>query len=104
MSSTISEAPKPLPAKPLVMALTGESLELMSVIIRQRPSTVSELADMAGRAVSNVARSLKTLKELGLIRMVRVGSAVRPEAIAGALHLDLLNGTYTALPLDEDVL
>ena len=102
MPSISSASQSSLPAKPLVLALTGELLELMSVIIRQRPATVGDLACMTGRASSNVARALKTLKEFGLIRMIRVGSTTCPEPIAGALHLDLLSGTFRTLPLEED--
>jgi predicted transcriptional regulator len=91
----------PLPAGPLLAALSRESLDLLGVLLRQRPASITELVSMTGRAQPNVSRSLQTLAAHGLVRLVREGREVRPEAAASALTLDLATGTYQAVPVSE---
>jgi predicted transcriptional regulator len=91
----------PLPAAPLLAALSREALELLSVVLRERPATVAELAALTGRAQPNVSRSLQQLAGHGLVRLVREGREVRPEPVARALRVDLATGTYEATPVSE---
>jgi predicted transcriptional regulator len=91
----------PLPAGPLLAALSSESLGLLGVLLRERPSTVSELVALTGRAQPNVSRSLQVLASLRLIRLTRVGREVRPEPIAAAVRVDLATGTYETTPPAE---
>lgn len=49
--------------------LSTENRELMQIIRCERPKTVTELAGLTDRAVSNVSRTLKTLREHNLISM-----------------------------------
>ncbi len=91
----------PLPAAPMLSALSRESLELLGVLLRERPASVSDLVALTGRAQSNVSRSLQLLAKLRLIRLVRDGRGVRPEPIAGTLKVDLATGTYETTPLAE---
>ena len=95
--------PAPLPAGPLLAALSSESLELLGLLLRERPSTVSELVARTGRAQPNISRSLQILANLKLVRLVRVGREVRPEPIAGALRVDLATGTYETTPPKAEV-
>lgn len=89
----------PLPAAPLLAALSREALELLGAVLRQRPATVAELAAMTGRAQPNVSRSLQQLAGHGLIRLVREGREVRPEPVAREVRVDLATGTCAAVPL-----
>ena len=89
----------PLPAAPMLSALSKESLELLGVLLREKPSSVSELVAITGRAQSNVSRSLQLLAKLRLIRLVKDGRGVRPEPIAKTLQVDLATGTYETTPL-----
>jgi len=91
----------PLPAAPMLSALSKESLELLGVLLREKPSSVSDLVALTGRAQSNVSRSLQLLAKLRLIRLVKDGRGVRPEPIATSLTVDLANGTYETTPLAE---
>ncbi|MDP8985428.1 MAG: MarR family transcriptional regulator [Pseudomonadota bacterium] len=84
----------PLPAAPLLAALTREALELLSVLLRKHPSSVAELVELTGRAQPNISRSLQLLAKHRLIRMVREGREVRPEPIAKTVRVDLATGTY----------
>ena len=91
----------PLPAAPLLAALSAEALELLGAILRERPSTVAELGALTGRAQPNVSRSLQQLARYGLLRLERVGREVRPVPIASAVHIDLAMGTCSTVPLRE---
>ncbi len=89
----------PLPAAPLLAALSRETLDLLGALLRARPASVTELVATTGRAQPNVSRSLKVLARHGLVRLVREGREVRPEPIASALWVDLATGTYEATPV-----
>ncbi len=91
----------PLPAAPLLAVLSRVALDLLGVLLRQRPANMTELAVLTGRAQPNVSRSLQTLAAHGLVRLVREGREVRPEAIARAVTLDLTTGTYETAPVTE---
>jgi predicted transcriptional regulator len=88
----------PLPAAPLLAALSREALDLLGVLLRERPASITELVALTGRAQPNVSRSLQLLARHRLIRLVREGREVRPEPIAAAVHVDLTTGTYQTTP------
>ncbi len=89
----------PLPAGPLLAVLTREALDLLAVLLRERPASVTALVAITGRAQPNVSRSLQVLAAHGLVRLVRNGRDVRPEPVASAVTVDLATGTYEAVPL-----
>ena len=89
----------PLPAAPLLAALSREALELLGVLLREHPANVTTLVTLTGRAQSNVSRSLQLLARHRLIRLVRDGRDIRPEPIAKAVRVDLATGTYETTPL-----
>ena len=91
----------PLPAAPLLAALSREALELLGVLLREHPANVTELVTLTGRAQSNTSRSLQLLAKHRLIRLVREGREIRPEAIAKAVSVDLLSGTYETTPISK---
>jgi predicted transcriptional regulator len=93
--------PSPLPAAPLLAALSPETLGLLRVLLRERPATVTAVVALTGRAQPNVSRSLQVLAKHGLVRLIREGREVRPVPVASALRLDFVTGTYettTAAP------
>ena len=87
-------AAPPRPAAPLMAALSPGALDLLGVILRERPDSMSALVALTGRAQSNVSRSLKQLAAYGLVQFVREGREVRPRPVVGAVVLDLATGTY----------
>jgi predicted transcriptional regulator len=91
----------PLPAAPLLAALSRDALDLLGVLIRENPASVSELVRLTGRAQPNISRSLQFLAQYQLIRLVREGREVRPEPIAKSLQVDLATGTYETTPLEK---
>jgi predicted transcriptional regulator len=91
----------PLPAGPLLAALSRESLDLLGVLLHRRPASITELVSIIGRAQPNVSRSLQTLAAHGLVRLVRQGREVRPEAVARTVTVDLATGTYEVAVIPE---
>lgn len=88
----------PLPAAPLLAALSHDALDLLGILLRDRPASVTALVALTGRAQPNVSRSLQLLAKHRLIRLAREGREVRPEPIAGAVRVDLATGTYETMP------
>jgi predicted transcriptional regulator len=82
------------PAAPLLAALSPEALDLLGVLLRERPATISDLVALTGRAQPNLSRSLQQLASHGLVGLVRSGREVRPEPLVTGLRVDLLTGTY----------
>ncbi|MEO8715813.1 MAG: helix-turn-helix domain-containing protein [Acetobacteraceae bacterium] len=84
-----------LPAVAVLGVLSSPgNLELLQIIGRERPESVSRLSELSGRAPSNVSRSLQQLARHGLIRLVREGKEVRPVSVAARIDVDLHQGTY----------
>jgi predicted transcriptional regulator len=84
----------PLPAAPLLAALSPEALELLAILLRKHSASVSELVEQTGRAQPNISRSLQLLARYRLIQLTREGRGVRAEPIAKAVRVDLATGTY----------
>lgn len=84
----------PLPAAPLLAALSREALELLAVLLRKHPASVGELVELTGRAQPNISRSLQLLARYRLIQLAREGREVRAVPIAKAVRVDLATGTY----------
>jgi predicted transcriptional regulator len=92
--------PSPRPAGQLLAALSPEGLELLSVMLREHPATITDVVRLTGRAQPNVSRSLQQLAGHGLVRLTRNGREVRPEPLVRELRVDLLNGTYETEPAE----
>ena len=95
--------PSPRPAAPMMAALSSEAIELMKTVLQERPTNLTELVRLTGRAQPNVSRSLQHLAAYGLIRLVRSGKEVKPEPLVATLVVDLASGTYETRPVSEVV-
>jgi predicted transcriptional regulator len=93
--------PPSQPAAPLLAALSPEALDLLGVVLRERPASIARLVALTGRAQPNVSRSLQQLAGYGLVRLVREGREVRPEPLVRVLTVDLATGTYETTPVAE---
>lgn len=49
--------------------LSERNRALLDLIARRHPQSMTELAELSGRAVSNLSRTLKTMEGYGLVRM-----------------------------------
>ncbi|MDR7035349.1 MULTISPECIES: MarR family transcriptional regulator [Methylobacterium] len=91
-------APPPRPAAQLLATLSPEALELLGIVLRERPATIADVVRLTGRSQPNVSRSLQQLAGHGLVRLVRTGREVRPEPLVRTLRVDLSEGTYETEP------
>ena len=55
--------------KSMASVLSVENQRLLKIIAEQEPKSVTELAELTGRAVSNVSRTLKTLKKYDIVTL-----------------------------------
>ncbi|MBV2181247.1 MAG: helix-turn-helix domain-containing protein [Castellaniella sp.] len=64
--------------------LSDENRALLRLMYEREPRTVLELAELSGRAASNLSRTLRTMEGYGLVRLNRSAEtrSVRPEALA----------------------
>lgn len=51
----------------LAQVLSTENKLLLEIIKTQEPESITELAELAGRKVSNTSRTLKNMKQYGLV-------------------------------------
>jgi predicted transcriptional regulator len=62
----------------LAEVLSDDNRELLRVIREQKPESLSQLAEVTGRAPSNLSRTLRTMERYGLVEMQRELRTVRP--------------------------
>jgi predicted transcriptional regulator len=62
----------------LAEVLSDDNRALLRVIREEQPESLSHLADLTGRAPSNLSRTLKTMERYGLVEMRREDRQVRP--------------------------
>ena len=67
--------------KSVANVLSKENQHLLKVIAEQQPQSITELATLTGRAVSNVSRTLKTLSKYNLVKMQSTKTMLSPKAI-----------------------
>ena len=79
--------------------MSKEALDLLGVLLREKPTSVTELAQLTGRAQSNISRSLQLLSRLRMVRLIKDGRGVRSEPLVKSVSLDLKNGTYQTTPI-----
>ncbi len=72
--------------KSIANVLSKENQHLLKVITEQQPQSVTELAELTGRAVSNVSRTLKTLGKYNLVEMQSAKKMLCPKTT----HQDFL--------------
>ena len=51
--------------------LSEHNRHLLELIARERPGSITELAELAGRSKSNLSRTLKTMSQYGLVELRR---------------------------------
>ena len=74
----------------LTTIITKKRLELLDIINRQHPNTVTELAMRVKREASAVDRDLKILERYSLIKLKRKGREVTPIILKKAIVLPLV--------------
>ena len=74
----------------LAKVLSEPNRRLLRIIDERHPSSLAELEIMSGRKASNLSRTLKTMSQYGLVRLVpgKRGS-VAPEVLVRGVQMDL---------------
>lgn len=75
--------------KSVANVLSKENQQLLKVIAEQQPQSVTELAALTGRAVSNVSRTLKTLEGVGIVQLVKSNNSTPSKSIS-LIHANFL--------------
>jgi len=90
---------KPAPGDPKVWFTSTESFakvlsagnrELLHVIAQKAPTSLEELSEITGRAISNLSRTMKTMESYGLIRLEKgQGRRLAPKVVHDRVELAL---------------
>ncbi len=62
----------------LAKILSDENMLLLEIIRNSKPESVTELAELSGRAKSNLSRTLRTMVGLGLIELREINKKKAP--------------------------
>jgi len=90
MLSIASGHYKPAPDEPKVwfasmnavaQVLSNENILLLKLMHERKPQTVTELAELSGRHVSNLSTTLKTLEGHGFVSIKKAGNKKIPTAL-----------------------
>jgi predicted transcriptional regulator len=65
----------------LAQVLSNENITLLRLIDTEKPETLSQLAELSDRQLSNLSTTLKTLSGHGLVTLEKYGRTVRPKAL-----------------------
>ena len=78
--------------------LSEHNRQLLELIARERPSSLTELAELAGRSKSNLSRTLKTMSNYGLVELQPGGrGTLVPQVPYDRVRLDVsLTGTTSS--------
>lgn len=89
---------KPSPDDPKVWFISTESFSkvlsapnraMLRLIAEREPESLDALAELTGRAKSNLSRTLKAMVGYGLIRMERSGKKLAPKLVHDRVVLEL---------------
>jgi predicted transcriptional regulator len=70
--------------------LSAGNRELMRIIAEKAPASLDELAELTGRAKSNLSRTLKTMEAYGLVRLERgERGRISPKIVHDRVELEL---------------
>jgi len=74
----------------LAKVLSEPNRKLLRIIDERRPASLAELAVLTGRKASNLSRTLKTMSQYGLVKLVPgKRGAVAPEVLVREVQMDL---------------
>lgn len=65
----------------LAQILNPENITLLRVMAEHKPETISALAALTNRKVSNLSVTLQTLSGRGFVELIKIGRTVRPVAL-----------------------
>lgn len=70
--------------------LSDKNRELLVLIDQREPASLSELAELTGREVPNLSRTLKSLERYGIVELAKgTGRSLRPKVLYSDFHIEL---------------
>lgn len=67
----------------MAQVLSSKNQELLKTIRDNDPKSLTELADISGRKISNLSRTLKTMEKYGIVELKKDGDRIiRPRVCA----------------------
>jgi len=66
----------------MAAVLSEDNRALLRLIRERKPKSLTALAELTGRHVPNLSRSLRTMEGYGLVKLEREGHGIAPVALA----------------------
>lgn len=76
----------------LAEVLSDENQVLLQIITDKKPASISELAEMTGRQLSNLSRTLKILSAYGFVKLEKHNKTICP--IAKTTKFNVIFGVH----------
>lgn len=73
----------------VAQVLSTKNRALLALIRKSKPSSLTELAQLSGRAESNLSRTLRTLEGYGFVELSKVDGKLRMSAPYDAFLVDM---------------
>jgi len=64
--------------KSLSEVLSDNNVHLLKMIEETQPKTLKDLAELSGRQVSNLSRTLKMMERYGIVELKKVSRSIEP--------------------------
>jgi predicted transcriptional regulator len=74
----------------LAQVLSSQNQLLLDLIRSRRPASIAELAELSGRAQSNLNRTLRTMERYGLVTLTKADHRVTPEVPYDRFSVDFM--------------
>lgn len=71
--------------------LSTRNIELLKLIYKQKPESIEELAQLSGRAKSNLSRTLKTFQRHKIVDLIKEERRKKPVALATDFDIQIGN-------------
>jgi predicted transcriptional regulator len=76
----------------LAQLLSEENLKLLRLIGENKPDSLTQLAELSGRALSNLSRTISTMESYGLIEIIEHGRNKSPRLTCD--HIEIVMPTF----------
>lgn len=83
----------------MAQILNNDNQKLLEIILKKKPGSLKELAEVSGRKESNLSRTLKTMNRYGIVDLIKNKKAIKPVVKATDFKLEFgLNTHYQPNP------
>jgi predicted transcriptional regulator len=76
----------------LAQLLSEENLQLLRLIGESQPNSLTQLAELSGRALSNLSRTISSMESYGLVEIVELGRNKAPRLTCD--HIEIVMPTF----------